>query len=135
LPYGPSKIHPLENTYTPSGFLDTETPQAHTTVSIQQTIEEFRQLPKPAAFNKGLIQPDENTIADYTYILDKLNGYELAYVQLVGPAIDLTGTPIAELQGNYFEYFRTVYHGTLMVNLGFTGETANEILISGTAAR
>jgi N-ethylmaleimide reductase len=200
LPFGPSAINPLENTYTPSGFLDTETPQAHTTASIQQTTSEFRQaaenakaagfdgvevhaqiftlIPQflstktnqrtdsyggsienrsriifeildaikevfsadrigikftPAAFNKGLIQPDENTIADYTYILTKLNEYELAYVQLVGPAIDLTGTPIAELLGNYFEYFRTVYHGTLMANLGFTGETANEILISGTA--
>lgn len=87
----------------------------------------------PAAFNTGILKPDENTIATYDYILNKLNNYELAFVELVGPAIDLKGTPIAVLQDNFYAHFRKVYKGTLMANLGFNQQTANEIIENGLA--
>ncbi|MDN5287868.1 MAG: flavoprotein NADH-dependent oxidoreductase [Mucilaginibacter sp.] len=87
----------------------------------------------PAAFNPGIIKPDITTITMFDYILEKLNGYHLAYVELVGPAVDLTGTPLDLLKDNYFEHFRNIYNGTIMANLGFTQESGNAIISKGTA--
>lgn len=87
----------------------------------------------PAAFNPGILKPDEQTIATYQYIFNRLNDYHLAYVHLVGPAVDLYGTTIAALQENYFGQFRKIYKGTLLSNLGFSRETGNRIIADGTA--
>ncbi|PWB24119.1 alkene reductase [Flavobacterium sp. HTF] len=88
----------------------------------------------PAAIsNVGIMCPDEQTIPTFQYILKKLNDYDLAYLHIVGPAEDLTGTAVEILQDNYFSHFRNNYSGRLMVNLGFTQESANAILSDGTA--
>ena len=87
----------------------------------------------PAAFNPGIIKPDAQTVAMFDYILEKLNSYQLAYVHLVGPAVDLNGTHLDILNENYFEHFRNIYKGTLMANLGFTQESGNEIISKGMA--
>ncbi|MDJ1486029.1 alkene reductase [Cytophagaceae bacterium YF14B1] len=81
----------------------------------------------------GIITPDEETIPIFQYILRKLSEYNLAYLQIVGPAEDLTGTPVAILQDDYFSHFRRNYRGRLMVNLGFTQESGNAIVREGTA--
>lgn len=81
----------------------------------------------------GIMTPDEETIPMFQYILKKLSDYNLAYLHIVGPAEDLTGTPVEVLQDNYFSHFRRNYSGRLMVNLGFTQESGNEILKEGTA--
>ncbi|OQP40986.1 alkene reductase [Niastella yeongjuensis] len=82
----------------------------------------------PTAFNPGILQPDEHTIPMFQYILEKLNEYDLGYLHLVGPATDLTGTAIEQMQDIYFRQARDVYKGTLMANRGFTGETGNKII-------
>lgn len=88
----------------------------------------------PAAIsNVGIMTPDEEMIPMFQYILEKLSDYNLAYLQVEGPAQDLTGTPAAALQDNYFSHFRKHYRGRLMANLGFTQESANAILQEGTA--
>lgn len=88
----------------------------------------------PAAIsNVGIMTPDEEMIPMFQYILEKLSEYNLAYLQVEGPAQDLTGTPAEVLQDNYFNHFRKHYRGTLMANLGFTQESANAILQEGTA--
>lgn len=87
----------------------------------------------PAAYNPGVIRPDEGTLDDYRYLLSKLNNYKLAYLHIVGPAIDLSDTPLAEIRDNYFGFFRTHFKGTLMANMGFTKDSANEILNNGEA--
>jgi N-ethylmaleimide reductase len=87
----------------------------------------------PAAFNPGLLKPDEFTIDTFEYILNKLNDYDLAYVHIVGPDRDLKGTPIEALQDNYFSRFRSIYKGTLIANLGFTQQTGNKIIDDGFA--
>jgi N-ethylmaleimide reductase len=79
----------------------------------------------------GIVTPDAETIPLYQYILKKLNDYNLAYLQIAGPAEDLTGTPVAILQENYFSHFRHHYSGTIMANLGFTQESGNAILQEG----
>lgn len=81
----------------------------------------------------GIMTPDKETISLFQYILEKLSDYNLAYLHIVGPAEDLTGTPVEVLQNNYFSHFRKHYNGTLMANLGFTQESANNILKEGTA--
>jgi N-ethylmaleimide reductase len=85
----------------------------------------------PAAFNPGIIKPDELTLATYTYILQRLNNYDLAYVHLVGPAVDLSDTPLSSIKEDYFGYFRKLYKGTIIANLGFDRLSGNEIIASG----
>lgn len=82
----------------------------------------------PSFFSAGKIRPNNDTIATFEYLMHKLNDYDLAYVHIVGSPIDLTGTPIEAYQINYFDHFRKLYHGILIANLGFTQESANEIL-------
>jgi N-ethylmaleimide reductase len=81
----------------------------------------------------GIMTPDEETIPLFRYLLQKLSDYELAYLHIVGPTQDLTGTPVEALQDNYFYHFRKNYRGRLMANLGFTQESANAILEAGLA--
>lgn len=87
----------------------------------------------PAAFNPGIIKPDENTIPTFDYILNELNLYDIAFVELVKPSIDLKGTPIEAYQNDFYGHFRAIYKGTLIANLGFTFETGNEIIAAGNA--
>ena len=86
-----------------------------------------------AISNVGIMVPDDETIPLFQYILKKLSDYDLAYLQIEGPAEDLTGTPVEVLQNNYFSHFRRHYKGRLMANLGFTRESANAIIKEGTA--
>ncbi|ACU61715.1 alkene reductase [Chitinophaga pinensis] len=81
----------------------------------------------------GIVTPDEETIPLFQYILKKLSDYNLAYLHIVGPAEDLTGTPVEVLQDDYFSHFRYHYSGTLMANLGFTQGSGNAILKDGKA--
>lgn len=81
----------------------------------------------------GIMASGEETIPTFLYIVKKLSDYNLAYLHIVGPAEDLTGTPVAVLQENYFSHFRKNYSGRLMANLGFTQESGNAILKEGTA--
>lgn len=87
----------------------------------------------PAAFNTGIIQPDQDTIPLYSYILKQLNDYQLGYLHLVAPAVDLAGTVLESIRDNYFSYFREIYKGTLMANGGFDFESANQIIHDHTA--
>ena len=80
----------------------------------------------------GIMMPDDETVPMFQYILKKLSDYNLAYLHIVGPAEDLTGTPVEVLQENYFGHFRRNYNGRLMANLGFTLDTGNDILLEGT---
>jgi N-ethylmaleimide reductase len=85
----------------------------------------------PTAFNPGLLTPDEFTISTYDYIMRKLNDYDMGYVHIVGPAIDLKGTVVEPMQDNFFGQFRKIYNGTLIASLGFTQQTGNAIIEEG----
>lgn len=86
----------------------------------------------PAGFY-SVIQPDAETISAYEYILNKLSDDDLAYVQIVGPDVELKGTAIDAWSEDYFSHFRKMYKGTLLVNRGFSKQTGNEIIESGIA--
>jgi N-ethylmaleimide reductase len=87
----------------------------------------------PAAFNAGIIRPDENTIADYEYLLHKLNKYDIAFLEIVGPSVGLAGTAIASWEGQYYSFFRDKYDGVIVANLGFNNDSANKIIAAGLA--
>lgn len=87
----------------------------------------------PASFNNGIIQPDESTVPTYDYIFKKLNEYDVAFIELVGPRVDLQDTPVSAWNDDFFGYFRKLYKGTIIANLGFTFESGNQIIADGKA--
>lgn len=72
------------------------------------------------------ITVDEETIPTFEYIIKKLNDYQLAYVHLSEPFTDVSDVPFAEKE--IAKHFRPLYHGTLMINGGFTQETGNAVI-------
>lgn len=69
---------------------------------------------------------DSNAKELFSYFVDKLNTFELAYLHLLEPYVDLSEIPhsIQEVA----KFFRPLYKGTLMINNGFTQETANQVI-------
>ncbi|WP_439585922.1 alkene reductase [Dyadobacter bucti] len=74
---------------------------------------------------------DDETIALYDYIVNRLNDYGLAYVHLIEPFTDVTGN--AEAIQQVAKHFRRIYNGTIIINRAFTKETANQVLEAGDA--
>ncbi len=74
---------------------------------------------------------DDETIALYEYIVDRLNGYGLAYLHLIEPFTDVSQNPQAIPQ--VAKHFRAIYNGTIIINRGFTKETAMQVLHDGDA--
>ncbi|MCW3170305.1 alkene reductase [Chryseobacterium sp. 09-1422] len=83
--------------------------------------------------NVGIVTPDDQTIDLFKYILNKLDHYNLAFVHIVGPSEDLSGTPVEALQEDYFSHFRNNYSGRILANLGFSKESASKIIREGKA--
>ncbi|MBD2102798.1 alkene reductase [Leptolyngbya sp. FACHB-261] len=74
---------------------------------------------------------DSDPQATFSYVLNALNRYNLAYVHLMEPNEQDLATrkvlnPVAPL-------FRSIYKGTLITNGGYTKETGNAALASGNA--
>lgn len=89
-----------------------------------------------ARFNPSMhrlhgITVDEETIPTFEYIIKKLNDYQLAYVHLSEPFTDVSEVPFAVKE--IAKHFRPLYHGTLMINGGFTQETGNAVIERGEA--
>jgi N-ethylmaleimide reductase len=74
---------------------------------------------------------DELTIPTFDYIIDRLNGYGLAYVHLTEPFAPVDHLPFAVTE--VAKHFRPLYKGTLMINKGFTKDTAIKVLENGDA--
>lgn len=67
----------------------------------------------------------------FTYVINELNRFHLAYLHLVGPQ-DGSGIQ-PEIGEPVIPYFGKLYQGTLIANGGFTRETGNEIIEKGEA--
>lgn len=74
---------------------------------------------------------DDETIALYNYIVSRLNDYDLAYIHLIEPFTDVSGN--AHAVQAVAKHFRKIYHGTIIINRGFTKETAMKVLQDGDA--
>lgn len=75
----------------------------------------------------------EYPVEDYSYIINKLNDYNMMYLHLMEPY-----NPIPD--GEYLQYlreptafFRKIYNHTLFTNSGYTPETAEQALVNGNA--
>ncbi len=77
------------------------------------------------------INVDDQEIPTYGYIVEKLSSYDLAYLHFLEPMKPVDGIPYAV--SHVAKHFRPLYRGTLMINKGFTFDSANEILASGDA--
>jgi len=74
---------------------------------------------------------DEQTIPTFEYIIERLNGYGLAYIHLTEPFVPVDNVPFAVKE--VAKHFRPLYQGTLIINKGFTKETAIKVLEDGDA--
>ena len=80
----------------------------------------------PSMHNMSGIFVDEETIPTFDHIIKKLNDYQLAYVHLSEPFTDVSEVPFAVKE--IAKHFRPLYHGTIMINGGFTQETGNAVI-------
>lgn len=77
------------------------------------------------------ITVDDETIAVYDYIVNRLNDYGLAYIHLIEPFTDVTGNSYAVQE--VAKHFRKVYNGTIIINRAFNKEIATQVLNDGDA--
>ena len=74
---------------------------------------------------------DANPKALFEYFIQRLNEFDLAFLHLLEPYEDLSQKP--NTVQHIARHFRPLYRGTLMINNGFTRETANRIIEEGQA--
>lgn len=74
---------------------------------------------------------DEGSIEVHDYIVKKLNEFDLAYLHLTEPFTDVSGNPLAIQE--VAKHYRPLYHGTIIINRGFTRGTADKVLSQGDA--
>lgn len=104
---------------------------------ILDTIQEVADIRKVGVrLNPSLngimgIAVDDETIATYDYMVNRLNDYDLAYVHLIEPFTDVTNNENAIQE--VAKHFRKIYNGTIIINRAFNKETATRVLESGDA--
>jgi N-ethylmaleimide reductase len=85
----------------------------------------------PSAHQVQGLKIEQETLPTFDYIINRLNDYNLAYLHLSEPYNDVSEVPFAE--PHIARRYRPVYKGNLMINRGFTSETASRILEDGLA--
>lgn len=73
------------------------------------------------------------TLATFEYLISQLSKRDLAYLQLMNPVNDLTGTHLEVLGQDVTKHFRALYSGTLVANGGYTFESGNALIRDGFA--
>lgn len=88
----------------------------------------------PSGITKDMF--DSNPVRLYEYLIGQLNQFELAYLHLmeVYTALEPTEKYRHYLQdGEVTPFFRKIYHGRLITNVGYDFETGNRIIMDGHA--
>ena len=83
----------------------------------------------PGGIGNDMSDADPKSL--FEHFIQRLNDYDLAYLHLLEPYVDLSNVPNAVQQ--VARHFRQLYQGTLMINNGFTRERAEQVLQSGEA--
>jgi N-ethylmaleimide reductase len=83
----------------------------------------------PGGIGQDITDSDLKSL--FGYLINALNDYDLAFLHLLEPYEDLSHIPNAVQ--HIAEHFRPIYNGTLMINNGFTLETANAVIEKGLA--
>lgn len=87
----------------------------------------------PGLNNVGAYVASPETLATYEYLIRQLSTRQLAYLQLMNPINDLTGTHLERLGQDVARYFRPMYAGSLIANGGYSFETGNALVEDGIA--
>ncbi|WP_158820293.1 alkene reductase [Granulicella sp. S156] len=87
----------------------------------------------PSLNGLGVFRATETTVPTYEYIVKHLAAFQPAYLHLMRPINDLSGTPVALLQQHTLDHFRSMFPGTIIGNVGFDSESANEAIRNGNA--
>ncbi len=77
------------------------------------------------------INVDDETAPTFDYIVGRLSDYKLAYLHFLEPMKPVDNIPYAI--ANVAKHYRPLYKGTLMINKGFTFDSANEEIEHGLA--
>jgi N-ethylmaleimide reductase len=80
----------------------------------------------PSFHNLFGITVDKWTIPTFEYIVNRLNDYPLAYLHLSEPFTSVENIPNAIT--NIASHFRPLYNSTLIINGGFTRDSAEQVL-------
>lgn len=79
---------------------------------------------------QGMILDKESALV-HDHIVKKLNNYDLAYLHLIEPYTDVSMNQYAIKEVS--KHYRKIYNGILIINNGFTKDTANQVLNDGYA--
>lgn len=84
------------------------------------------------ATKSGIFDFNDTTEETYKYLVSEINKLPLAYLHILGPQQDVSGTPAA-IYKDVAAYFRPLYKGTLIVGGGYTKESGEQALKDGNA--
>lgn len=74
---------------------------------------------------------DSDPVGTFTFVINKLNDYNLAYLHIMEPFDDVSHLP--HYLNEVTPYFRKIYNGILMTNVGFDANSGNKIIEDGHA--
>ncbi|MEL7833405.1 alkene reductase [Fodinibius sp. Rm-B-1B1-1] len=83
----------------------------------------------PTVRNHGI--SDSNPKETFSYLLEQLNDFNLAYIHLMEPMDDVSD--LDNYPEEVTEYFRDIYNGTIITNAGFDQNSGNKVIENGTA--
>ena len=72
---------------------------------------------------------DSSSKKTYTYVIEKLNDYGLAYLHLMNPMMPIDEAP--EMESDVASFYGKLYKGNRIINGGYTRETGNEAIKNG----
>jgi N-ethylmaleimide reductase len=83
----------------------------------------------PAWAEHGAFQSTHDTLETSDYVIGRLNDYPISHLLLMTAMADLSGRPLAHLQGRgMYEHYRPLFDGTLIANVGITPEVGNALV-------
>jgi N-ethylmaleimide reductase len=83
----------------------------------------------PVGRNQGI--SDSNPKETFSYLLNQLNSFELAFVHLMEPMDDVSD--LENYPTQVTKYFRKVYNGTIITNAGYDQKSGNKAIEEGVA--
>ncbi|MGO8267867.1 alkene reductase [Rhizobium ruizarguesonis] len=87
----------------------------------------------PALTGVGNFIAGAETLETFEYLVGQLSKRHLAYLHLMNPISDLTGTQVEILGPGVAKHFRPLYSGSLIANGGYSFETGNALVRDGFA--
>ena len=82
----------------------------------------------------GAFRATDETLKTSEYVYRRIAGYKLSHMLLMRQMADLTGTPIEHMSGDAVaHYFRHLYAGTLILNVGINANHGAHLISEGAA--